>query len=312
MAHTVYLALGANLGDRQANLRAARAALSPQVSVLEASPVYETPPWGITDQPAFLNQALRGETDLPPLELLAFLKRLESELGRVPGVRYGPRAIDLDILFYDNLVFDEQGLTIPHPRLHERGFVLMPLGDIAPNLVHPLIGRTVQEMLGDVDVTGIFRRIEPEHQKAIGDIDMPTEHVKPFKMTPASDWGFTAARRSDGGMHLAFHDISHKTLRYWREFALAHLEDSDRLTTNLYDLRSVGELNEEAIRYAVEVNQDPSVRHIRLAVLVANDAVRDALLQIDALSAGYGVEMAIFTGLAEAEVWLSRPLTQVV
>ncbi|HTX92937.1 MAG TPA: 2-amino-4-hydroxy-6-hydroxymethyldihydropteridine diphosphokinase, partial [Anaerolineales bacterium] len=100
-AHTVYLALGTNLGDRPANLSAAIAVLPPAVTVLAESPVYETPPWGVTDQPPFLNMAIAGQTVLSPDGLLKKLKALETSLGRVPSVRYGPRRIDLDILFYD-------------------------------------------------------------------------------------------------------------------------------------------------------------------------------------------------------------------
>lgn len=110
-------------------------------------------------------------------------------------------------------------------------------------------------------------------------------------------------------MAIQFTDISKQTLQRWREFSLAHLENSDRLTTNLYDLRQIEQIPQEAIRYALEVNSDPSVRNIRLAVVVANEQVRQALLEINALSAGYGVEMEVFTSLEDAEAWLNRPLT---
>lgn len=140
--------------------------------------------------------------------------------------------------------------------------------------------------------------------------DLP---LKPLKLIPAPEWGFTAQRRPDGGLHITFNkEINHDTLVHWREFAIAHLEDSDRLTTNLYDLRSINDLSDAAIRYAVEVNQDPSVRNIRLAVVVSNDRMHQAIQEIDALSAGYGVELGIFTSLAEADAWLARPLTKVV
>ncbi len=135
---------------------------------------------------------------------------------------------------------------------------------------------------------------------------------KPLKDAPGPEAGFSVTRRPDGGMAIRFKDISKETLRRWREFSLAHLENSDRLTTNLYDLRLIEKIPEQAIHYALEVNSDPAVRNIRLAVVVASEQVRQALLEIDALSAGYGVEMEIFTDLDEAEAWLNRPLTLVV
>jgi len=160
MQHIAFIALGTNLGDRSANLRAALAALPPDVRVLAESHVYETPPWGYTDQPAFLNMAIRADTDLEPEALLGYLKQLEAQLGREPTFRNGPRRIDLDILFYDDLVLDESGLSIPHPRLHERAFVLVPLADLAPDLRHPVLGQTVREMLATNDSAGIMRYLE--------------------------------------------------------------------------------------------------------------------------------------------------------
>jgi 2-amino-4-hydroxy-6-hydroxymethyldihydropteridine diphosphokinase len=157
---TLFLALGSNLGDRFANLRAAITALPPAVRVVQESSVYETPPWGLTDQPAFLNLVLKGETSLGPVELLHQLKNLETGLGRVPAVRWGPRLIDMDILFYADLVLQIQGLVIPHPHLHERAFVLVPLADIAPGLLHPVFGRTVRDLLAGVDSSGV-KRYEP-------------------------------------------------------------------------------------------------------------------------------------------------------
>lgn len=155
LERTLYLALGTNLGDRPANLRAAVAALPPAVRVTAVSPIYETPPWGFTDQPAFLNMAVRGKTNLPPLALLDFLKTLETDLGRRQSFRWGPRLIDLDILFYADLTLDTPPLTLPHPRLHERAFVLIPLADIAPALVHPVLQKTIAELLPGCDTTGI-------------------------------------------------------------------------------------------------------------------------------------------------------------
>ncbi|HEX2997999.1 MAG TPA: 2-amino-4-hydroxy-6-hydroxymethyldihydropteridine diphosphokinase [Anaerolineales bacterium] len=153
--HIVYLALGSNLGDRLANLKEAIASLTPQMDVKAKSPVYETPPWGIIDQPKFLNQVIRVKTYLQPEPLLKHLKRLEVALGRKESVPNGPRLIDLDILFYDDLVMYSAALTIPHPRLQERAFVLLPLMDLDPELVHPVNRKTVREMLAACSAEGI-------------------------------------------------------------------------------------------------------------------------------------------------------------
>lgn len=151
MEHIVYLALGSNMGSRLANLKNAVGNLTPQLNVKKKSPVYETPPWGFKEQPAFLNQVVMAETYLEPEELLAHLKRLETALGREPSFQNGPRLIDLDILFFDDIIIDSPLLVIPHPRLHHRAFVLVPLNDLAPNLFHPLLGKPVRELLLDVD-----------------------------------------------------------------------------------------------------------------------------------------------------------------
>ena len=153
--HTVYLALGTNLGNRLENLKQAIAALPPQMDVKAKSSVYETPPWGYEDQPKFLNQVVKATTYLDPQPLLKHLKRLEVALGRQESFRNGPRLIDLDLLFYDDLVLNSEALTLPHPRLHERGFVLLPLMDIAPDLVHPVTKKSVRDMVAQIDASGI-------------------------------------------------------------------------------------------------------------------------------------------------------------
>ena len=153
--HTVYLALGSNLGDRLANLKQAIAALTPQMDVKAKSQVYETPPWGYEDQPKFLNQVIKATTYLEPEPLLKHLKRLEVALGRKASVPNGPRTIDIDILFYDDLVVNKPSLVIPHPRLHERAFVLLPLMDLAPDLVHPVHQQSVHEMAALCNAEGI-------------------------------------------------------------------------------------------------------------------------------------------------------------
>ena len=157
MGHTVYIALGTNLGDRLANLRAAIESMPPDVVVRAESPIYETPPWGYENQPPFLNMVVKAETELSPGPLLRYLKQLEVALGREQNFRWGPRLIDLDILFYDDRVIDTPPLIIPHPRLHERAFVLVPLADLAPDLIHPVLQRSINALLAGLNPSGIVR-----------------------------------------------------------------------------------------------------------------------------------------------------------
>ncbi|WP_299025787.1 2-amino-4-hydroxy-6-hydroxymethyldihydropteridine diphosphokinase [uncultured Thermanaerothrix sp.] len=159
---TVYLALGTNLGDRPQNLRRALAALSPVAQPRRASAVYETLPWGIVDQPLFLNMVIEAGTYLAPQALLRELKALERRLGREEGVRYGPRLIDLDILLYDEMVIDLPDLSIPHPRMAERAFVLVPLCDLYPHGRHPRLGETFAALRARLDCSGVTFWAGPE------------------------------------------------------------------------------------------------------------------------------------------------------
>lgn len=142
-----YVGLGANLGDREATIRAALAALPGVVGV---STLRETEPVGVVDQPPFLNGAAALETELGPRELLDVLLAVERDLGRERRERWGPRTIDLDLLLYGDETIDEPGLTVPHPRLHERRFALEPLLELAPDLVVPARGR-VANLLAELD-----------------------------------------------------------------------------------------------------------------------------------------------------------------
>ena len=146
--------------------------------------------------------------------------------------------------------------------------------------------------------------------KAGGDIVSDVD-MKPLNWNKDPNVGYTVERRPDGGMQYKFSDVSHTTLEHWRRFSMDHLIDSDRLTTNLYDLRQIDELPEEAITYALEVGSDPSTRNIRLAVVLASEQVRQAVEEIAALTPPGGLRIGIFTDLDEAEAWLAGPLTQV-
>ena len=153
---TIFIALGTNLGDRHANLRMAIDSFKPEIRVIHESSIYETPPWGYTDQPAFLNMVIKAETKLEPYALLFYLQEKEKSLGRIKSFRNAPREIDLDILLYDNLILDEEKLTIPHPRLHERAFVLVPLAEIAAEFEHPIMKKKINVLLQDVDISEIL------------------------------------------------------------------------------------------------------------------------------------------------------------
>lgn len=145
--HEVYLGLGSNLGDRDALLREAVERLSTAVTVTAVSSIYDTAPLLVTDQPRFHNAALAGTTPLEPLALLRAAKAVERKLGRVPSHRYGPRSIDIDLLFYDDLSLHGDDLTLPHPRIAERAFVLAPLAEIAPGRALPVLGATPEALL---------------------------------------------------------------------------------------------------------------------------------------------------------------------
>jgi 2-amino-4-hydroxy-6-hydroxymethyldihydropteridine diphosphokinase len=150
----VFLLTGGNIGDRIANINEAQKKIAAECGpVVNASSVYETAAWGKEDQPGFLNQVLQIQTALSPAALLDTILNIEQSLGRKRGVKYGPRNIDIDIILFNDEIIEEAGLHIPHPRMQDRRFVLVPLAEIAPGKMHPVFSKTVEQLLRECSDT---------------------------------------------------------------------------------------------------------------------------------------------------------------
>ena len=154
--HTVFLALGSNMGEREAFINKAIDLLRKEINVEKCAPIYESKASGFTDQNDFANTVLLGQTSLSSDELLSFIKKTEKDLGRIERFTWGPREIDIDIIFYDDLIYKNETLEIPHPRIAERDFVLKPLSDIAPDYIHPVLLKTIEELLNELPVDQKF------------------------------------------------------------------------------------------------------------------------------------------------------------
>jgi 2-amino-4-hydroxy-6-hydroxymethyldihydropteridine diphosphokinase len=156
----IFIGLGSNVGDREDNLRKALSLLNEKMKILRVSSMYETEPMYMKDQEWFLNCVAKFETDLTPRELLDYLQDIEKRLGRKRDARYGPRNIDLDILFYGSKVVEEDEFRIPHLKIHERRFVLVPLAEIDPEYIHPIYQTTISALLANLNSNESVRKID--------------------------------------------------------------------------------------------------------------------------------------------------------
>lgn len=164
MHYKACILLGSNLGDRYLQLQTAEKHLQARIgTMLLCSGIYATQAWGKKDQPDFLNKVVQVETGLPPTALLECLLEIEKIMGRLPGIKWGPRIIDLDLLFYDQLVYSDSTLTIPHPGIPYRRFTLAPLVEIIPDFIHPVFGKTIREM---ADACTDDSEVKPAHLTA--------------------------------------------------------------------------------------------------------------------------------------------------
>lgn len=144
---TIYLHTGSNIGNRIANLQIANAYLKQHIGTIKkASQYYHTAAWGVTDQPSFINQALELSTNLSPFEILENIQQIEASMGRIRHEKWGERLIDIDLLFYEKVIIQEENLQVPHPFLQERKFVLVPLQEIAADWIHPIFNRSIQDL----------------------------------------------------------------------------------------------------------------------------------------------------------------------
>lgn len=156
MKNDIYLGLGSNVGDKTKFLMDAVHLLGKKLNIVKTSRIYSSKPVGYTEQDIFLNMALYCQTDMDIKSLFSFVKEVEKKVGRVERFKWGPREIDIDILFFNNEIYNSDSLTVPHQRLHERDFVLVPLVDINPKLIHPVFNKTVEELLKEVKERSIL------------------------------------------------------------------------------------------------------------------------------------------------------------
>jgi GTP cyclohydrolase-4 len=262
--HQVFLALGANLGDREGNLLQAIQNIRTLAFVHNISSFYETKPVGYLGQPDFLNMVCQIDTELSPLELLHLLKQIEHQMGRQTSFRNAPRPIDIDILLYDDLVYETSELTIPHPRMADRAFVLLPLAEIAPHTIHPVLKLSISELLQHTDQSGVKAYQGKLSKQPVKDVQ---ESIPAINIS-LSRTGVTKLRRI---IRITRND---KENLFYAELEL--FVDLDPKQMGVHMSRFSDDLEEIADEIALEKspNIETLTRRIAQQIVVSQDAVR--------------------------------------
>jgi len=295
----IFLSLGANLGDRQGNLLQALQYLSARALVRQVSSFYETDPVGYDDQPRFLNAVCEIETDLEPRTLLEFLLAIEKRMGRLRPFRNAPRPIDIDLLFYGDRVIDEPDLNVPHPRLKERGFVLIPMAEIAPDFRHPVDGRTLAELAASVGSAGVDR-VERSLRFRL---DRDVQQECPLVTTSLSRVGVTNLERiirvTDGGKPTLFSAVIDLFADLGPDQSGVHMSRfSDALEelTEQLSLEVSPDIESLAERLALDVARSQQTRYAQVRI-----RARYPLQRTTPISGKAVEELSTFVGIAASD-----------
>lgn len=305
----VFLSLGANLGDRQANILQALQYLSARALIRQVSSFYETDPVGYTDQPRFLNAVCEIETELEPRSLLEFLLAVEKRMGRLRPFRNAPRPIDIDLLFYGDRVIDEPDLIVPHPRLAERGFVLVPLAEIAPELRHPLLRRSAGELAAAVGSTGVDR-VERSLRLHL---DRDVQQECPRVTTSLTRVGVTNLERlirlSDGGKPTLFSAVLDLYADLGPRQSGVHMSRFSDVLEELTEECSLGsspDIESLAERLALDIARSQEARYSQVRI-----RARYPLQRTTPISGKRVEELSTFIGIAASDGSRTRHLVGV-
>lgn len=307
----IFLSLGANLGDRQGNLLQALQYLGARATVRRLSSFYETDPVGCEGAPPFLNAVCEVATDLKPRELLEFLLRIEKRMGRLRPFRNAPRPIDIDLLFYGKRCIDEPDLVVPHPRIAERGFVLIPLAEIAPEFPHPLLGRSAAELAEAVGTSGVKKverslrlRLSGDPQQCAPEVSVGLSRVGVTNLERVIRLG--GSERSDPALFHAWLDLfadlgPEQAGVHMSRFSDALEELVEELTTSAFsDVESLAE------RLALAVARTQKARFSQVSI-----RARYPLTRITPISGKRVEDMATFLSIAASDGERTRHLVGV-